>query len=337
MVQLSVKNIKAFQFLFHIGFISVILFQLGHTAFYTLMNNLFFFLTSDAIENLISAIIAYALYYFVFKWRNTWQSITIILFFVFMLSGLAVLKDYRIHKSITFDQASEYFTNFLGKTLMCYLLVYIINKLNAINHYRRLQHELKEAKENLLRNQMHPHFLFNAFNSLYSLCLKNSSEAAEYVLKLSGMMRYLTDEINLRKVPLSRELDFIKKYIAIEKMRFGKDAAISLVVNEHIDGSKLIEPFLLITLVENAFKHGFYTNSKDAFVAIAVNLRANELLFSVENSFSSKQHFQESNREGKGLDNLKQRLHLLYPKKSNFKTRTVNNIYSAQLKISLTE
>jgi len=72
-------------------------------------------------------------------------------------------------------------------------------------------------------------------------------------------------------------------------------------------------------------------------VAIAVDLRTNELLFSVENSFSSKQHFQETNREGKGLDNLKQRLHLLYPKKSDFTTMTANNIYSAKLKISLTK
>lgn len=337
MVQLSVKNIKTVQLFFNIGFITVLSFQLVHTAFYSFTDNLLFFVTSDAIENLTSAVIAYVLYYYVFKWRNIWQSITTILLFILILSGLAALKDFRIHDSSSFGQAFEYFTNFLGKTLLCYLLVYLINKLNAINHYNRLELELNKAKEHLLRNQMHPHFLFNAFNSLYSLCLKNSSEAAEYVLKLSSMMRYLTDEINLSKVPVNRELDFIKKYIDIEKMRFGKDASIRLVMNGHIDGDKLIEPFLLIALVENAFKHGFYTNAKDAFVDIAVELENNELLFCVENSLFAKQHFQESNRKGKGLDNLRQRLHLLYPKKSSFEIKNVNNRYSAQLKITLTE
>lgn len=213
--------------------------------------------------------------------------------------------------------------------------IYFINRLAFLNRYKKLEKELKQAKEQLLRNQLHPHFLFNAFNSLYSLSLKNHPETSDYILKLSSMMRYLTDESHLRKVPLNTEIGFIKKYIDIEKMRFGKDASIQLITNENVLEEVLIAPFLLIILVENAFKHGFYTNSKDAFVKIKVNIENDELLFFVENSIFKKQHFQESNREGKGLENLKQRLFLLYPKRSTIKIINTGETYTAQLKISL--
>ncbi|MEH3115200.1 sensor histidine kinase [Pedobacter terrae] len=266
---------------------------------------------------------------------SIWQRVVFITLFVLALAGLALLKDFRIHNFNSFDQTFEYITNFLGKTLLFYLFLYGVNKLDVINQYKKLEHELNNAKEQLLRNQMHPHFLFNAFNSLYSLCLKNSAEAAEYVLKLSSMMRYLTDETHLSKVPLTRELDFIKGYIDIEKMRFGKDVSIQLVTNGNINGDKLIPPFLLVALVENAFKHGFYTNAKNAYVTIKLELEKNELLFCVENSVFAKQHFQESSRKGKGLSNLRQRLELLYPKNFSFEINNADNRYNAQLKITL--
>jgi LytS/YehU family sensor histidine kinase len=310
-------------------------FQLIETALNTLPGDWFFFMTSDAIENLTSVVIAYVLYYYVFKLKSIWQRVLFLMFCVLVLTVLAVLKDLRIHNYTSFHQTFEYFTSFLGKTLLFYLLLYFIDKLDAFNHYKKLEHELNQAKEQLLRNQLHPHFLFNAFNSLYSLSLKNSPENSEYILKLSSMMRYLTDETHVEKVPLTKELGFIQKYMAIEKMRFGKDAAIQFSTKGTINDSTLIAPFLLIALVENAFKHGFYTNAKDAFVHITLNLENNELLFSVENSVFEKQHFQENSRTGKGLDNLKQRLHLLYPKNARLEISSAKNSYTTQLKINL--
>ena len=329
MKQLSNNTIKTIKLFFNFGFIAVILFQFIKTAFYALPNDWFFFLTSDAVENFTSICIAYTLYYYVFKLNSIWQRVVFMVLFVLILTTLAVLKDFRIHSFSSFNQTFEYFTSFLGQTLLFYLLLYFINKLEVFNHYKKLERELNEAKEQLLRNQLHPHFLFNAFNSLYSLSLKNHPDTSDYILKLSSMMRYLTDETNLDKIPLTKELDFIKKYIAIEKMRFGKDASIQLTIVGNINDEKLIAPFLLIPLVENAFKHGFYTNGKDAFVTITLHLENNELLFFVENSVFTKQHFQEQNRTGKGLDNLRLRLHLLYPKDSmleiNSKKKQVHN------------
>lgn len=335
MKPLSSTTLKTIKLLFHVGFIAVLVFQLIKTAVYTLPADWLFFCTSDAVENSISAAIAYALYYFIFKRNNSWQRVAAMLLGVVVLAALAVLKDYRIHSFTSFEATFTYFTSFVGQTVLFYLLLYFIDKLDAFNHHKKLESELKGAKEQLLRNQLHPHFLFNAFNSLYSLSLKNDPNTSEYILKLSSMMRYLTDETHLEKVPLTKELDFIEKYIAIEKMRFGTDANIQLITSGTIPDEQLIAPFLLTTLVENAFKHGFYTNAKAAFVTITVNLENDEFLFTVENSVFAKQHFQDTNRTGKGLDNLKQRLKLLYPKTSRLAINADKNTYATQLNITL--
>lgn len=316
-------------------FIAIIIFELVREVFSSIPEDWIFFMTSDAVENFVFALIAFGLYYYVLKLKVLWNKIGFVSLFIFLLIGLAALKDFRIHDRIEFEQSFEYFTSFLGQSLLFYLGIYFINRLDFLNRYKKLEKELNQAKEQLLRNQLHPHFLFNAFNSLYSLSLKNHPETSDYILKLSSMMRYLTDETHLKKVPLNKELDFIKKYIDIEKMRFGKDAPILFTVDGNINEEELIAPFLLITLVENAFKHGFYTNSKGAFVKINVNIKNNELLFTVENSLFKKQHFQESKREGKGLENLKQRLQLLYPKSSSLKITNTEETYTTHLKITL--
>lgn len=335
MFQLSNKTIRATKITVHMVFIAIIVFNLIRRAFFSIQSDWFFFLTSDAVENFACALIAYVLYYFVFKSSGNLKKIGLVIFFIILLLALATLKDYRIHDRITFEQSFEYFTSFLGQSLLFYLFIYILNRFEFFSRFQKLEKELSLAKEQLLRNQLHPHFLFNAFNSLYSLSLKNDPETPDYILKLSGMMRYLTDETNLSKVPLQREMDFIEKYIAVEKIRFGQDARIQLTIENLDKDEKWIEPFLLITLVENAFKHGFYTNLKDAFVKINVHIQNNELLCTVENSLFKKQHFQEYNREGKGLENLKKRLGLLYPKSSSIEITTTQNTYTAHLKIML--
>ncbi len=253
MKQLSSNTIKTIKLLFNVGFIAVIIVLLIKTALYALPEDWLFFLTSDSIEIFVCALIAYGLYYYVLKLNEIWKKIGFTIFFSILLLLLASLKDFRIHNTIEFKQTFEYFTSFLGQSFLFYSGIYFINRLEFLNRFKNLKKELNITKEQLLRNQLHPHFLFNAFNSLYSLSLKNSPEISEYILNLSSMMRYLTDEIQLDKVPLTKELDFIKKYMTIEKMRFGKDASIQLTLLGNINEENRIAPFLLIPLVENAF------------------------------------------------------------------------------------
>lgn len=335
MYKLSQHTIHRIKLMMHGTFIAVIAIALLIRAFDSIPGDWLFFFTSNAVENFTGAFIVYVLYYFVFKSSAQARKILFVILFLSVLLAMASLKDYRIHREVTVEQTFEYFTSFLGKSLLFYLLVFLINRFEYLQKYVKLERELNRAKEQLLRNQLNPHFLFNTFNSLYSLALKNHPDTPEYILKLSGMMRYLTDESQLHKVPLLREIDFIEKYIAIEKIRFGNDARIQLYVEGLNSGENMIEPFLLITLVENAFKHGFYTNIKDAFVNINVMVKDHKLSCSVENSIFIKQHFQKSDREGKGLENLRTRLRLLYLNSSRLTITQAANTYTAHLSIKL--
>ncbi|GLB49146.1 sensor histidine kinase [Neptunitalea lumnitzerae] len=335
MIQFSGKVTKLLKLLFHIGFLGIIGTQLLMRVFDTLPDNWLFLFTSDAFENFICVSIVYVLYYVIFRFDNLAKRIAYTVFLILPLIGVAILKDYRIHGAITINYAFGYFTSLLGQALLFYLLLYFINRLDALNKYKKMEKELIETKELLMRNQLHPHFLFNAFNSLYSLSLKKKDEVPENILKLAGMMRYITDDIQLDKVPLKKEIDFIEKYIAIEKIRFGEEASITFTIENTLTSDILIAPFLLIPLVENAFKHGFYTNAKEAYVHMSLNITGNQLLFLVTNSVFKKQHFQESNREGKGLTNLKQRLQTLYPNQFSLHSNSTANSYQAQLKIEI--
>jgi LytS/YehU family sensor histidine kinase len=164
------------------------------------------------------------------------------------------------------------------------------------------------------------------------MSLKNHPKTSDTILKLSGMMRYLTDDTNIPHVKLSQELNFIQEYISIEKIRFGEKSNIEFTINGDPIG-KEIEPLLFITLVENAFKHGFYTNDQSAFVHITLHITDTIAEFSIENSIQPKQHFQKEERIGKGLDILKKRLKLSYPKNSKLTLIKKDAVYLAKLKI----
>lgn len=289
-----------------------ILIPLFDRIFIATPHSLHFFLTCDAFEHFVFAIIAYAAF---FKFRS-WTSFYKIIFIVTSLScitAMAGLKDYDRHGQLKIGTSFDIFTSYLGIILLLYFTFNFIHNLPYLNRYRQMQLELNKTKEQLLKNKLHPHFLFNAFNSLYSLSLQNKQQTSTYILKLSNMMRYLTDESALSVVPLAREVAFIQDYITIEQIRFGTDDRIQF--HHHgVAMDFLVPPLLLIPLVENAFKHGLYTNQADSYIRINISQLQNNVIFSIVNKKQSKQHFQES-RQGKGLDILRERLQLSgYPK-----------------------
>ncbi|MDY8135990.1 sensor histidine kinase [Aquimarina sp. 2201CG5-10] len=334
MFQISDKTIQIIKTTFNVIFISIITIQFIEKAFNTLPNKWLFFITSDAVEYFIFAIISYVLYYYVSKRKLFWHKTSYVVFFIIIIALLASLKSYRIHDKVLSERTFDFFTEFLGKTFLFCVLIYFVNRLEFLYRYKKIEIELNQVKKQLLRNQLHPHFLFNAFNSLYSMSLKNNPKTPDTILKLSNMMRYLTDDSICKQVKLIHELKFIEEYITIEKIRFGEQANIHLYIDGNPEG-KNIEPLLLMVLVENAFKHGFYTNDINSFVEIKVKIIDHNLFFTVKNSVQKKQHFNKSNREGIGLKNFKKRLQLSYPKTSKYSLQLKNNIYLAHLEINL--
>ncbi|EDM35475.1 putative two-component system sensor histidine kinase [Pedobacter sp. BAL39] len=182
-----------------------------------------------------------------------------------------------------------------------------------------LQTELgkSDASLNFLKSQINPHFLFNALNTLYGTALQERAErTGEGIQMLGDMMRFMLQENIEDKILLSRDIEYLNNYIALQKLRTSVSPDISIETQIEQDGQGLqIAPMILIPFVENAFKHGISLNNP-SHIKITLQLTENKLYFDVHNSLHLKlENDPERLQSGIGLQNVKQRLALLYPEK----------------------
>lgn len=161
-----------------------------------------------------------------------------------------------------------------------------------------------------LRAQLNPHFLFNTLNSIYSLSMQKSERAPEVVVRLADIMRYLIYECNEEKIPLNKEIEFIRNYIEIEKIRHKAD--IRFTVEGETDDF-YIEPFLFISFIENGFKHAMDNSFEEPFIYITLKVINREIVLNVINSSNADLEVQAKRLNGKGLTTSKSLLELLYP------------------------
>jgi sensor histidine kinase YesM len=199
---------------------------------------------------------------------------------------------------------------------------------------QQLAKETMVAELQLLKAQVHPHFLFNTLNNLYSLTLKKSARSPEVVLKLSELLRYMLQECTATEVPVEKEVRMIENYIELEKLRYGK----RLDIRMNVTGSyheKNIAPLLLIPFVENAFKHGSAEQEGNAFIDISLHVDHELLSFSVRNSRSEPSS--PAMFGGIGLTNVRKRLQLIYPGQYQLIVLPQNDIYEVKLLIYLSK
>ncbi|MFT3702611.1 MAG: sensor histidine kinase [Agriterribacter sp.] len=161
-----------------------------------------------------------------------------------------------------------------------------------------------------LRAQLNPHFLFNTLNSIYSLSLQKSDKTPEVVIKLADLMRYLIYECNEERIPLDKEIAFIKTYMEIEKIRYKADIRFSV---EGETSHVFIEPFLFIAFIENAFKHAMDHSFSEPFIYITLKVSDEQIVLNVINSCDADLGDQAKRMNGKGISNSKRLLELLYP------------------------
>ena len=161
-----------------------------------------------------------------------------------------------------------------------------------------------------LRSQLNPHFLFNTLNSIYSLSLQQSDRAAEMVVKLADLMRYMIYDCNEEKVPLNKEIEYIRNYIEIEKIRYNAD--VRFTVEGETEGV-MIDPLLFISFIENGFKHAFDNSYSGAFIYITIKAEPGLVALSVVNNTSIDIATQAKRMNGTGIKNSKSLLELLYP------------------------
>ena len=182
----------------------------------------------------------------------------------------------------------------------------------------QLAREKTRAELQLLKAQVHPHFLFNTLNNIYFFTLSHSPQAPGIIKKLSGLLHYIINECNQPLVPLDKEIKMIRDYMALEKIRYGEQLNMTIDIADNYH-DKMIAPLLLIPFIENSFKHGTSEMIAHPWVKLRINIDSNVFRFTITNSKPSTSEAVSAkgclpNRQGNiGLKNVTKRLELLYP------------------------
>ncbi len=193
--------------------------------------------------------------------------------------------------------------------------------------------EKNSAEVSYLRSQINPHFLFNTFNSIYALAIKENAErTANGMLKLSGMMRYVVSESSSEFVPLEKELSYINDFIELQKLRIDSGVNLEYALKGIPEG-KRIAPLLLIPFIENAFKHGVNPD-EDSSIRILIDIGEDTLHLFVENNKVSIHH-EKNERMGYGIENTRNRLSLLYPSNHTLVIVDTSKKYQVNLNLKL--
>lgn len=185
-----------------------------------------------------------------------------------------------------------------------------------------------EAELQNLKSQLNPHFLFNTLNNIYSLIAISPERAQEVVHDLSRLLRYVLYDSSQPLVPVEKDLDFIRNYIELMRIRLPEHVSVSTGI-QITSPDMLVAPLLLIAPIENAFKHGV-SNSHSSFVGVKIEATDKQITCLIRNSYFPKNE-QDKSGSGIGLANLRKRLDLIYPGKYTFTYGREADIYSCTL------
>ncbi len=191
----------------------------------------------------------------------------------------------------------------------------------------KAESEKASAELSFLKAQINPHFLFNTLNNIYTLSIINSEHTSESIMKLSNIMRYVTDDVSNNFVKLNDEIDCIRDYISLQQMRLAANSDVTFEVRGHATGRQ-IAPLIFMTFIENAFKYGL-TKKEKTVISIKLNIEAEKINFFCQNKIHS--HKQHIERTGIGITNTRQRLESLYPKQHQLAITNENEIFTVQL------
>ena len=193
------------------------------------------------------------------------------------------------------------------------------------------QQEKVIAQLQLLRAQLHPHFLFNTLNNIYAFALENSPKTPDMILRLSSLLSYMLYECRGEEVLLEKEVEVMKNYIDLEKERYGDKIDVSVnIVGDLCD--KYISPLLILPFLENAFKHGTSEQLGRPWMSLDISLKDNLLKCKVINS---KNEFVPHHQNGVGIDNVKKRLEFLYHDKYDLKLADEGDFFVVSLTLEM--
>ncbi len=243
-----------------------------------------------------------------------------------------------------FSSESESYLSYLGYNTTSSFFILLLGLSYALIKYwfqseklKRILYEEKLTTEMaFLKSQINPHFLFNVLNGFYAKALKNNvPELADGIAKLAELMRYMVYETNEDSISLKKEIHHLKKFIQVYQLRIAEDddVFINFAIKGAVENVK-ISPMLLIPFVENAIKHGIDTKAKSV-IDISLEVIENKLSYKVTNTIHPTVYGLKDGASGFGLDNLKKRLSILYPKTHTLETNEENGFFISLLELQI--
>jgi LytS/YehU family sensor histidine kinase len=193
--------------------------------------------------------------------------------------------------------------------------------------------ENAKAELELLKSRIHPHFLFNTLNNIYSFILNKSPQASAHLIKLSDMLRYMVTECHQPMVPLEKEITMIQNYFGLEQTRYGNHLDVQVDIKGE-SREMFIAPLLLIPFVENSFKHGTSKMLNRPWIKLSIDIQHEQLQLSLINSKPVRNQ-EDLAKGGIGLTNVKKRLRILYPGEHQLKLESASDYFGVYLQVPL--
>ncbi len=356
----NVKSIhRSFVFLICIMYFNqhLLKYKLHHLLFWMLLFGLWYYLRFQDYETPIIAVqitllkitvlalLVYTTnYILVPRLLYKKKYIVFIVIFLLLIAMMSMLKVFLMGKILDqphlFSFSGDLKTRFYENYISDFFLVVAGAAFQLIFDYIKMQQRLTEvAKEkaetelNFLKSQINPHFLFNSLNSVYFLINKDNAEARGALHKFSEMLRYQLYEANGEKIPVEKEITYLKDYVALQQLRKDERYPVHFNCTADLMGFS-IEPLLLLPFVENAFKHISHNSDNSNFVNIDLSSSNGTLFFAIENSKEPGIN-QSKKNGGIGLANVKRRLELLYPGKHELRIEETEKTFSVKLNLSV--
>lgn len=277
---------------------------------------------------------------------KVWQFILVV--FCWAIAGLFINGGYRFYVYVPLQQAMGLDHIYTQKTIMpraeSYLCMTTAVAAPMVIRFFKLwtikqrdlmlaQQERITAQLQLLKAQVHPHFLFNTLNNIYAFALESSPKTPQMILKLSSLLSYMLYDCREEKVLLEKEVDIMKNYIDLEKERYGEKLEISMNIEGDIQ-DQFITPLLILPFLENAFKHGTSEQLEKPWMSIDIMVKDRQLKCKVVNSKNQYVPFHEN---GVGINNVRKRLELLYLERHDLKLKDEGEFFVVSLLLNLKE
>jgi two-component system, LytTR family, sensor kinase len=332
-------------------------YKLHHVLFWMLVFGLWFALRrhdygNDGIGMLVTlikvadlAMLVYITNYILLPklfYRKKYALFVVIFFLMIITSSLIKMQVLGriLYNPLLLDFVSNWRQNIYDNIIPHFFLVTAGAAVKLMFDYTLMQQRLAEvAKEkaetelSFLKSQINPHFLFNSLNSVYFLISKDNTDARQALHKFSEMLRYQLYEMNDSKIPIEKEIHYLKDYVDLQQLRKDEKYTVQFNCSTDVKGFS-IEPLLLIPFVENAFKHISHHNDRTNFVKVDMSRANGTFRFMVENSKEGEAVTTEGHG-GIGLPNVKRRLELLYPNKHELTIDDTEKTFAITLNLRL--